>query len=123
MIYQGDALTVLRTLPDESVDAVITDPPYGIGFMGLGWDRGVPPVAVWAEARRIAKPGANLLAFGGSRMSHRLACAIEDAGWEIQDTIAWIYGHGIDINPEFVSIAERRIAAVAPLGGGPSPRP
>lgn len=100
MIHTGDALSVLRTLPDESVDAIVCDPPYGLttganrGFMGLAWDGDVPPAALWAELRRVAKPGANLLSFGATRRNHRLVCAIEDGGWEIHDTIAWIYGHG-----------------------------
>lgn len=77
-----------------SVDSIVTDPPYGLSFMGKGWDKGVPGVEFWAEALRVAKPGAHLLAFGGTRMVHRLAVAIEDAGWEIRDRIHWVYGSG-----------------------------
>ena len=93
-IHNGDCLEVLRTLPDASVDAVVTDPPYGLSFMGKGWDHGVPGVEFWTEALRVAKPGAHLLAFGGTRTYHRLACAIEDAGWEIRDCVMWVYGSG-----------------------------
>lgn len=133
-LYHGDCLDVLRELPDNSVDAVITDPPYGIAFMGKAWDqpgefgsnrlrtggenkiRGhkdaalnaglydLSPAAManfqrwctaWAsECLRILKPGGHLLAFGGSRTWHRLAAAIEDAGFEIRDSIAWLYGSG-----------------------------
>jgi len=72
----------------------VTDPPYGLSFMGKGWDHGVPGVEFWAEAMRVAKPGAHLLAFGGTRTYHRLACAIEDAGWEVRDCVMWVYGSG-----------------------------
>lgn len=78
----------------NSVDAIVTDPPYGLSFMGKDWDFGVPGVAFWAEALRVAKPGAMLLAFGGTRTFHRLTCAIEDAGWEVRDVITWLYGSG-----------------------------
>jgi site-specific DNA-methyltransferase (adenine-specific) len=80
-------------IPD-SVDAIVTDPPYGLGFMGAKWDHGVPGPEFWREALRVAKPGAHLLAFGGTRTFHRLACAIEDAGWEIRDCLQWVYGSG-----------------------------
>ena len=81
-------------MADSSVDAVVTDPPYGLSFMGKHWDHGVPGEAFWREALRVAKPGAHLLAFGGTRTYHRLACAIEDAGWEIRDCVMWVYGSG-----------------------------
>ena len=95
-IYHGDCLEVLRALPDASVDAVVTDPPYELGFMGKGWDAsGIAyRVDLWAEALRVLKPGGHLLAFGGTRTWHRLACAIEDAGFEVRDSIAWMYGSG-----------------------------
>jgi site-specific DNA-methyltransferase (adenine-specific) len=78
----------------DSIDAIVTDPPYGLSFMGKGWDHGVPGVEFWTEAMRVAKPGAHLLAFGGTRTFHRLTCAIEDAGWEIRDCVMWLYGSG-----------------------------
>ena len=81
-------------LPAASVDAVVCDPPYGLSFMGKDWDHGVPGVAFWSAALRVAKPGAHLLAFGGTRTFHRLAVAIEDAGWEIRDTVMYVYGSG-----------------------------
>ena len=93
-ILQGDCLDVIPTLDDRSIDSIVTDPPYGLSFMGKDWDHGVPGVHFWVEALRVAKPGAFLLAFGGTRTFHRLVCAIEDAGWEIRDTIGWIYGSG-----------------------------
>jgi DNA modification methylase len=96
-IYHGDCIGVMRTLPDNSVDAVVTDPPYLLDFMGKGWDAadgiaGKPEV--WREALRVLKPGGHLLAFGGTRTWHRLAVAIEDAGFEVRDSIAWMYGSG-----------------------------
>jgi site-specific DNA-methyltransferase (adenine-specific) len=77
-IFQGDSLAVLPTFEPDSVDGILTDPPYGLGFMGKAWDHGVPSPEFWREALRVAKPGAYLLAFGGTRTFHRLACAIED---------------------------------------------
>lgn len=97
-VYCGDCRLVMPELPDgdSSVDSVVTDPPYELGFMGKGWDRsGIAyDVTVWRECLRLLKPGGHLLAFGGSRTYHRLACAIEDAGFEIRDQIQWIYGSG-----------------------------
>jgi site-specific DNA-methyltransferase (adenine-specific) len=91
-VVLGDCRDVLRTLADNSVDSVVTDPPYEIGFMGRSWDgTGVAyDVTVWEECLRVLKPGGHILAFGGSRTFHRLAVAVEDAGFEIRDTIAWI---------------------------------
>ena len=91
-IRQGDCREVMRAMPENSVDAIVTDPPYGLSFMGKEWDHGVPGVQFWTEAIRVAKPGAHLLAFGGTRTFHRLTCAIEDAGWEIRDCVMWVYG-------------------------------
>jgi DNA modification methylase len=94
VIYEGDCLSVLPVLGVDSIDSVVTDPPYGLSFMGKDWDHGVPGVHFWVEALRVAKPGAYLLAFGGTRTFHRLTCAIEDAGWEIRDCVMWVYGSG-----------------------------
>jgi DNA modification methylase len=95
-VVLGDCRDVLRTLADNSVDSVVTDPPYEIGFMGRSWDStGIAyDVTVWDECLRVLKPGGHILAFGGSRTWHRLAVAVEDAGFEIRDSIAWIYGSG-----------------------------
>lgn len=94
MIHTGDCLEVMPTLPAESIDAIVTDPPYGLSFMGREWDHGLPGIPFWREALRVAKPGAHLLAFGGTRTYHRLACAIEDAGWEVRDVVCWAYAQG-----------------------------
>ena len=95
-VLHGDCREVMRTMPDNSVDAIITDPPYELGFMGKTWDStGIAyDVTVWQECLRVLKPGGHLLAFGGSRTYHRLACAIEDAGFQIRDQIMWVYGSG-----------------------------
>ena len=93
-LFLGDCLDGLRQLPDASVDAVVTDPPYGLSFMGKKWDYDVPSVEVWAECLRVLKPGGHLLAFAGTRTQHRMAVRIEDAGFEIRDMIAWVYGSG-----------------------------
>ncbi len=93
-IQVGDCLDVIRTMADCSVDAIVTDPPYGLAFMGKKWDYDVPPTEVWAECLRVLKPGGHLLAFAGTRTHHRMAVRIEDAGFEIRDMIAWVYGSG-----------------------------
>jgi site-specific DNA-methyltransferase (adenine-specific) len=84
----------MRGMPDCSIDAVVTDPPYGLSFMGKRWDCDVPSVKIWAECLRVLKPGGHLLAFAGTRTQHRMAVRIEDAGFEIRDMIAWVYGSG-----------------------------
>ncbi|WP_244542269.1 DNA-methyltransferase [Azotobacter beijerinckii] len=84
----------MRTLPDNSVDSIVTDPPYGISFMGKRWDCDVPSTEVWVECLRVLKPGGHLLAFASTRTQHRMADRIETAGFEIRDMIAWVYGSG-----------------------------
>lgn len=109
-IIQGDCLEEMKKLPDRSIDAIVTDPPYELtsgnskkGFMGKAWDgTGIAyNVEMWGECLRVLKPGGHLLAFGGSRTYHRMACAIEDVGFEIRDSIHWCYGSGF---PKSLSI-------------------
>jgi len=104
-VFFGSCLDVLPTLADNSVDAIVTDPPYELGFMGKSWDNsGIAyNVDVWRECLRVLKPGGHMLAFGGSRTWHRLAVAIEDAGFEMRDSIAWLYGSGF---PKSMNIAK-----------------
>ena len=90
-LIHGDCLEVLRGMPDNSVDAVVTDPPYGLSFMGKKWDYDVPSVEIWQECLRVLKPGGHLLAFAGTRTQHRMAVRIEDAGFEIRDMIGYLY--------------------------------
>ena len=119
----GDCLEVLRTMPDASVDAVVTDPPYGLAFMGKRWDYDVPSVAIWAECLRVLKPGGHLLAFAGTRTQHRMAVRIEDAGFEIRDMIAWVYGSGfpksLDVSKAIdkPAGAEREVVGSYTVGG------
>jgi len=98
MLYLGDCLEIMPTLEAGSVDAIVTDPPYFIGFMGKEFDKPVDNISVnvdmWREVLRVAKPGAHLLAFGSPRTNHRMVVAIEDAGWEIRDTVYWVHGQG-----------------------------
>lgn len=94
MIHIGDCLEVMRGMAENSVDAIVTDPPYGLSFMGKRWDYDVPSTEIWAECLRVLKPGGHLLAFAGTRTQHRMTVRIEDAGFEIRDMIAWVYGSG-----------------------------
>lgn len=94
MIINKDCLIAMKEMESESIDCILTDPPYGLKFMGKDWDCGVPGVEFWKEAHRISKKGTILAAFGGTRTFHRLTCAIEDAGWEIKDCMMWLYGSG-----------------------------
>jgi DNA modification methylase len=93
-LFLGNCLDVLKTFQDNSFDAIVTDPPYGLSFMGKKWDYSVPSVEIWVECLRVLKPGGHLLAFAGTRTQHRMAARIEDAGFEIRDMIAWVYGSG-----------------------------
>jgi DNA modification methylase len=116
-VYQYDCLEALKHLPENSIDAIVTDPPYELGFMGKKWDStGISyNVELWKECLRILKPGGHLLAFGGTRTYHRMACAIEDAGFEIRDQLQWIYGSGFpkstDISKQIDKLlgAERKV--------------
>lgn len=93
-LLHGDCLDKLKELEDNSVDAIVTDPPYGLSFMGKKWDYDVPSQEIWEECFRVLKQGGHLLSFSGSRTYHRMAVRIEDAGFEIRDQIMWIYGSG-----------------------------
>lgn len=84
----------MQKMESNSISAIVTDPPYGLKFMGKEWDHGIPNIPFWREALRITRPGAFLLSFGGTRTFHRLTCAIEDAGWKIRDCLMWLYGSG-----------------------------
>ena len=99
-------------MADSSVDSIVTDPPYGLSFMGKKWDYDVPSVEIWAECLRVLKPGGHLLAFAGTRTQHRMAVRIEDAGFEIRDMIAWVYGSGFPKSLD-VSKAIDKAAGVA----------
>lgn len=125
-IIQGDCREILKTLEENSVDAVVCDPPYELGFMGKVWDKsGVSfDPETWREVLRVLKPGGHLLAFGGTRTYHRMACAIEDADFEIRDSLHWIYGTGfpksLDISKAIDKAAgvEREILGPKVYGDG-----
>ena len=110
-LWWGDCLEVLPLLPENSIDSIVTDPPYGLSFMGKDWDHGIPGVHFWIEALRVAKPGAYLLAFGGTRTFHRLVVAIEDAGWEIRDCVMWLYGSGFPKSLDISKAIDRAAGA------------
>jgi hypothetical protein len=112
-VFLGDCRDVLKTLPDNSVDSIVTDPPYELGFMGKKWDSsGIAyDVTVWAECLRVLKPGGHVLAFGGSRTWHRLAVAVEDAGFELRDSIAWIYGSGFPKSLDVSKAIDKNLGA------------
>ena len=94
-LYNGDCLEILPTLSENSIDSIVTDPPYGIQFMNKKWDYDVPSVSIWKEVLRILKPGGHMIAFSSTRTYHRMACNIENAGFEIRDQISWLYSQGI----------------------------
>ena len=120
IIHRGDCRQILRSLPDCSVDAVVTDPPYGLRFMGKKWDCDVPGTETWAECLRVLKPGGHLLAFAGTRTQHRMAVRIEDAGFEIRDMIAWVYGSGF---PKSLDVSKATDAARQWQGWGTALKP
>ena len=93
-LLHGDCLEQMKTLEDNSVDSIVSDPPYGISFMAKKWDYDVPSVEVWKEAMRVLKPGGHALIACGTRTQHRMVVNIEDAGFEIRDVVSWIYGSG-----------------------------
>jgi len=109
----GDCLETIRDMPDNSIDAVVTDPPYELGFMGKKWDStGIAyNVELWQEVLRVLKPGGHLLAFGGTRTYHRMTCAIEDAGFEIRDCIQWIYATGFPKSMDISKAIDKKFGA------------
>lgn len=110
-IHHGDMLDVLAALEPNSVDSIVCDPPYGLSFMGRGWDHGVPGPDYWRAALRVLKPGGHMLAFGGSRTYHRLTCAVEDAGFEIRDCVMWLYGTGFPKSHDVSKAIDREAGA------------
>jgi len=124
LVETGDVVEVLARYPDNAFDAVLCDPPYGLSFMGKRWDYDVPSVDLWREVLRVCKPGAPLLAAFGTRTYHRGVVRIEDAGWDIRDSIVWMYGSGfpksLDVSKalDAAAGAEREVTGVAGRTGG-----
>lgn len=121
-LFPGDCLAAALFIPDNSIDSIVTDPPYGIKMMGHRWDYDVPRVEIWRECLRVLKPGGYLLAFAGARTHHRMACRIEDAGFEIHDMIAWVTAQGMPkhaskLKPaiEPITVARKPAARATPL--------
>ena len=126
-IHHGDCIETMNAMPPESIDAIVTDPPYGLGFMGKKWD-GLPPSLEWAEAcYRVLKPGGHIAAFGGTRTWHRLAVAIEDAGFEMRDSLAWLYGSGFpkshDVGKAIDKLAGHVRGSAPDFRNGPNTNP
>ena len=126
MVLHGNSLERLKEFPDNYFDCVVTDPPYGLSFMGKKWDYDVPSVELWREVLRVLKPGGHVLSFGGTRTYHRMVVNIEDAGFEIRDQIAWLYGSGfpksLDVSKAIdkAAGAEREIVGEAKRSGANS---
>ena len=123
-LHRGDNRDVLKELSDNSIDSIVTDPPYELGFMGKSWDAsGIAfNVEVWKECLRVLKPGGHLLAFSGSRTYHRMAVAIEDAGFEIRDQIMWIYGSGFPKSLDISKAIDKAAGAEREVVGGVTDR-
>jgi DNA modification methylase len=129
VVLQGDCVETLRAFPDACVDSIVTDPPYELGFMGKKWDAsGIAfSVELWSEVLRVLKPGGHMLAFSGTRTYHRMVCAIEDAGFEIRDQLAWMYGSGfpksLDVSKAIdkAAGAEREVVGTHPNPAGNKP--
>ena len=119
ILYRGDCREVMASLPDSSVDAIVTDPPYELGFMGKKWDSsGIAyDPKVWAQALRVLKPGGHALVFGGTRTWHRVAVAVEDAGFEIRDSAMWLYGQGFPKSMDLSKAIDKHLGAERPVVG------
>ena len=127
-IHLGDCREIIATLDDNSIDAIVTDPPYELGFMGKKWDNtGIAyDVQLWTQCLRVLKPGGHLLAFGGTRTYHRMTCAIEDAGFEIRDSIHWLYGSGFPKSHDVSKAIDKAAGATRKVVGkyvGPDGKP
>lgn len=122
-VLHGLMQDVLQGLEDNSVDAVVTDPPYGLKFMGKKWDYSVPTVAQWQEVFRVLKPGGHVLSFGGTRTYHRMVVNIEDAGFEIRDCIQWIYGSGFPKSMNISKAFDKSVGAEREVIGSNGTKP
>jgi site-specific DNA-methyltransferase (adenine-specific) len=123
-VYHEPNLETMKRMQDNSIDAIVTDPPYGLAFMGKKWDYDVPSIEIWQECLRVLKPGGHLLAFAGTRTQHRMAVRIEDAGFEIRDMIMWVYGQGFSKSHNISKAIDKAAGAEREVVGiSPSSRP
>ena len=116
-LAQGDVLEILRQVPDSTFHACLTDPPYGLSFMGKHWDYDVPSVEVWKEVVRVLRPGAAVLSFGGTRTYHRLVCNAEDGGLEVRDQLCWLYAKGFPKSLNVSKALDKAAGAERPVIG------
>ena len=116
-IICGDCIEALKEIEDNSIDSCVTDPPYGLEFMGKDWDYNVPSVKVWSEVFRVLKPGAYLLSFFGTRTYHRGVVNIEDAGFEIRDMIMWVYAEGFPKSIDISKAIDKEFGKLEKKGG------
>lgn len=110
-MYCEKNLETMARLEDNSIDSIVTDAPYGLSFMGAKWDYDVPGVEIWRECLRVLKPGGYLLCFAGTRTQHRMTINIEDAGFEIRDMIAWVYGSGFPKSHNISNAIDKHLGA------------
>ena len=120
-VIKGECLKALKKMDSNSIDTIITDPPYGLSFMGKKWDYDVPSVEIWQEALRVLKPGGTALIFAGSRTQHRMAVNIEDAGFILKDTILWVYGSGFPKATDISKNIDKKAGAEREVIGKYSP--
>jgi len=118
MIIQGDCIEEMKKMKPNSVDTIITDPPYGLEFMGKKWDYDVPNISTFKEMLRVAKPGATMLCFAGTRTQHRMAVNIEDAGWVLKDCIMWLYGSGFPKATDISKQLDKGLGGKVKVGKG-----
>ena len=116
-LHSGDSAEVLKQYPDNHFDSIVTDPPYGIEFLGKEWDKNTGAIEVWQECLRVLKPGGHILAFSAARTYHRLATNLEDIGFEIRDQIMWIYGSGFPKGQDMGKLIEKREGKRKQWGG------
>lgn len=117
-VWQGDCLDRLRRMKSDTIPAIVTDPPYGLEFMGRAWDKTLPDPQIWGELLRVAKPGAHAVIFGAPRLYHRLAVAVEDAGWEVRDCLMWIFGSGFPKSHNMAPAMDKMAGAMGHRGAG-----
>lgn len=116
-LIHSNCLLALKDMKDNCIDSIITDPPYGLSFMGKHWDYDIPSIEIWKECLRVLKPGGHLLSFGGTRTWHRIAVSIEDAGFEIRDNIMWVYGSGFPKSLDISKAMDKSVGATRKVVG------